>query len=71
MIKTYINKPENSKFIKNIFAIERRGEVERFESWKKSGNRLLLWHGSKVSNFMGILAQGLKSKMEVYLQFLI
>lgn len=47
-------------FIHNIFALERKGEAERFDAWKKIGNRTLLWHGSKVSNFMGILAQGLK-----------
>lgn len=47
--------------IVNIFAIEKRGEAQRFEAWKKFGNRMLLWHGSRISNFMGILAQGLKS----------
>lgn len=27
---------------------------------KKIGNNLLLWHGSRVSNFVGILSQGLR-----------
>ncbi len=30
MIKAYVNKPNRPGFIKNIFAIEKRGEVERF-----------------------------------------
>lgn len=42
--------------ISNIFAIERRGEAQRFEQHKQFGNRMLLWHGSKISNYMGILA---------------
>ncbi|CAD8087427.1 unnamed protein product [Paramecium primaurelia] len=58
LIKQYINQSSTPK-ISNIFAIERRGEAERFEI-NKQYNRLLLWHGSKISNFMGILAQGLK-----------
>ncbi|CAK85722.1 unnamed protein product (macronuclear) [Paramecium tetraurelia] len=58
LIQQYINQSSTPK-ISNIFAIERRGEAERFES-NKQYNRLLLWHGSKISNFMGILAQGLK-----------
>ncbi|CAD8079248.1 unnamed protein product [Paramecium primaurelia] len=58
LIDQYINQSATPK-ISNIFAIERRGEAERFEI-NKQYNRLLLWHGSKISNFMGILAQGLK-----------
>ena len=27
---------------------------------KKIGNNMLLWHGSRVSNFVGILSQGLR-----------
>ena len=47
-------------FIKNVFALERKGETERFSQWNNLKNRMLLWHGSKISNFMGILAHGLK-----------
>lgn len=69
LITTYIKRSHNSQknFVKNIFAIERRGEAERFETWKKFGNRRLLWHGSKVSNFMGILAQGLKGISHLFM----
>jgi len=49
-----------NKLIKNVFAIERKGEKERISQWSHLKNRMLLWHGSKVANFLGILSQGLK-----------
>jgi len=44
----------------NIFAIERKGEAERISKWKTVKNKMLLWHGSKLTNFMGLLSKGLK-----------
>ncbi|KAL5115482.1 hypothetical protein ACEQ8H_006623 [Pleosporales sp. CAS-2024a] len=51
--------------VEAIFRIERQGEVERFEKSEysqvvKKSNRRLLWHGSRVTNFGGILGQGLR-----------
>ena len=50
--------------LEDIFRIERRGEEERFAQSKfsklKDKNRLLLWHGSRTTNFGGILSQGLR-----------
>jgi len=49
--------------VEDIFRIERQGELERFEKSeysKVSRNRRLLWHGSRVTNFGGILGQGLR-----------
>ncbi|KAL2159038.1 hypothetical protein VTH06DRAFT_2797 [Thermothelomyces fergusii] len=49
--------------IENIFRIERQGERERFENspfGKLNQNRRLLWHGSRCTNFGGILSQGLR-----------
>lgn len=47
-----------------MFRIERAGERERFTksefSSLKKKNKLLLWHGSRASNFGGILSQGLR-----------
>jgi len=40
-----------------IYKISREGEAERF---KDLGNRRLLWHGSRTSNFISILSQGLR-----------
>ena len=47
----------NGKLI-DAFKIEREGEAAKFD--KKIGNRQLLWHGSRFSNFAGILSQGLR-----------
>ncbi|KAJ6134592.1 hypothetical protein N7523_000914 [Penicillium sp. IBT 18751x] len=48
----------------DIFRIERRGENDRFNSSAhanlKNSDRRLLWHGSRSTNFGGILSQGLR-----------
>lgn len=49
--------------VQNIFRIERRGERDRFNQSQFSGpirDRRLLWHGSRATNFGGILSQGLR-----------
>ncbi|KAK4185888.1 putative poly polymerase 2 [Podospora australis] len=49
--------------IENIFRIERQGEKDRFDNskfGKLNQNRRLLWHGSRTTNFGGILSQGLR-----------
>ena len=33
---------------------------DRFKPFKKLHNRMLLWHGSRTTNYAGILSQGLK-----------
>jgi ankyrin repeat protein/predicted DNA-binding WGR domain protein len=43
-----------------IFALERKGETERFAKFLKMKNRKLLWHGSRTMNFLGVLNRGLK-----------
>ncbi|KAI4216721.1 MAG: hypothetical protein LQ349_009091, partial [Xanthoria aureola] len=50
--------------LEDIFRIERAGESDRFEKSEfgklhKSDKRLL-WHGSRTTNFGGILSQGLR-----------
>ncbi|KAK9708347.1 hypothetical protein K7432_009695 [Basidiobolus ranarum] len=44
------------------FQLERSTEPERWleGGCDKIGNRKLLWHGSRLSNFVGILSQGLR-----------
>ncbi|KAJ5716365.1 hypothetical protein N7493_008276 [Penicillium malachiteum] len=45
----------------NIFRIERLGEAERYCKWVQKEKRpRLLWHGSHINNFQGILKQGLR-----------
>ncbi|RBR06655.1 uncharacterized protein FIESC28_10970 [Fusarium coffeatum] len=49
--------------VKDIFRIERQGECKRFdesEFSKISSDRRLLWHGSRTTNYGGILSQGLR-----------
>lgn len=49
--------------LQDIFRIERPGEEARFKkgtSKLKDSNRLLLWHGSRTTNYGGILSQGLR-----------
>jgi predicted DNA-binding WGR domain protein len=42
----------------DVFKISRDDEDARFK--KQIGNRNLLWHGSRTSNYAGILSQGLR-----------
>ncbi|XP_033838942.1 poly [ADP-ribose] polymerase 2 [Periophthalmus magnuspinnatus] len=44
--------------VEDIFTVDRRGESENF--LKDLHNRTLLWHGSRLSNWVGILSQGLR-----------
>jgi poly [ADP-ribose] polymerase len=46
----------------HLFSLEREGEASRFKPFATNENRMLLWHGSKISNFIGILKQGLRIK---------
>ncbi len=45
--------------IKDMFAINRIEEEMRYLKWKTLHNRQLLWHGSRLCNFVGILTKGL------------
>ena len=60
ILKKYIFKQSTNYKISHIFRVERRGEYERFLSFEKKKNRLLLFHGTKSWNFLGILSQGLR-----------
>ncbi|KAI1367844.1 poly polymerase catalytic domain-containing protein [Xylaria arbuscula] len=47
--------------VQEIFRIERDGEFGRFDaSHKNPRDRRLLWHGSRCTNYGGILSQGLR-----------
>lgn len=41
-----------------VFVMSRHGEEERFA--KDIPNHQLLWHGSRLTNYVGILSQGLR-----------
>lgn len=46
--------------VQEIFKVARKGEERRYKPFKKLHNRQLLWHGSRTTNFVGILSHGLK-----------
>lgn len=50
--------------LEDIFRIDRTGEAARFEKSDfaklKKSDRRLLWHGSRTTNYGGILSQGLR-----------
>ena len=43
-----------------IFKVWRQDEVEEFKKFETLKNRQLLFHGSTISNYLGILSQGLQ-----------
>jgi poly [ADP-ribose] polymerase 1 len=51
---------EYSLEVLDVFAINRQGEKRRYKPFKKLHNRQLLWHGSRLTNYVGILSHGLK-----------
>ncbi|XP_020598702.1 poly [ADP-ribose] polymerase 2-A [Phalaenopsis equestris] len=44
----------------HLFSVSRKGEAERFRKFSDVQNRMLLWHGSRLTNWTGILSQGLR-----------
>jgi len=43
-----------------IFKVARQGEAKVYKPFRDLHNRQLLWHGSRTTNFAGILSQGLR-----------
>jgi len=43
-----------------VFSLEREGEATRYQKFEKLHNRQMLWHGSRLTNWAGILSQGLR-----------
>lgn len=41
----------------DVFEVDKEGEKEQF---RDLGNRMLLWHGSRLTNYVGILSRGLR-----------
>lgn len=46
--------------VQEIFKINRDGERQRYRPFEELHNRQLLWHGSRTTNYAGILSQGLR-----------
>lgn len=43
-----------------IFSVNRRETAKQSQAFQNIGNHVLLWHGSRLANFVGILTNGLK-----------
>ena len=43
-----------------VFKVVRHGEHKRYKPFQKWHNRQLLWHGSRTTNYVGILSQGMR-----------
>ena len=61
MLKTYSDNTKMNKKIKVLecFKIEREGEADKYNPQGLS-NKKLLFHGSRFSNFVGILSNGMR-----------
>uniref|UniRef100_A0A4W5NIM2 Poly [ADP-ribose] polymerase n=1 Tax=Hucho hucho TaxID=62062 RepID=A0A4W5NIM2_9TELE len=46
--------------VEEIFKIVREGEYQKYRPFQDLPNRQLLWHGSRTTNYAGILSQGLR-----------
>lgn len=44
-------------YILQVYKVRRHGEDKRYNAFKKLPNRKLLWHGSRLTNFAGIISQ--------------
>ena len=62
MVEKYVRNTHEGSTprIANLYKVSREGEEARFKTKAHLGNRMLLWHGSRLTNFVGILSQGLR-----------
>eukprot|EP01101_Sappina_pedata_P011845 TRINITY_DN8029_c0_g1_i1.p1 TRINITY_DN8029_c0_g1~~TRINITY_DN8029_c0_g1_i1.p1 ORF type:complete len:676 (-),score=238.61 TRINITY_DN8029_c0_g1_i1:70-1926(-) len=62
MIEKYVKNTHqgSTPVIDEVYEIVREGEEQRFIPQKPLGNRMLLWHGSRLTNYVGIISQGLR-----------
>ena len=63
LLETYVEQSqEKGSRIKllDVLEVEREGEAEQFVPRRDDANRQLLWHGSRLTNYVGILSTGLR-----------
>ena len=66
MIKKYIENTNSGSHrfgdvkLVSLWDAAREGELDRYKPWMSNKNRKLLWHGSRLTNWVGILSQGLR-----------
>ena len=59
IIQKYINNSSKGTKIKNLFGVIRKGESEKISKLNLN-NHFLLFHGTKIFNYLGIFSNGLK-----------
>jgi poly [ADP-ribose] polymerase len=58
IMKVYV---DINRRVQDLFVLDRESESEKFASSSHAhSNRQLLWHGSRLTNYVGILSQGLR-----------
>ncbi|KAH7462014.1 hypothetical protein PRIC1_005911 [Phytophthora ramorum] len=66
LIQTYIRnsnccgRKQDRLQLLSVFRVEKPEQETRFESFRKFTNRRILWHGSHLANWLGILSEGLR-----------
>lgn len=60
LLQLYAENGGNTQKIVNIFRVRRSEETRRIQKHASIKQRLLLWHGTSLSNLLGIFTQGLK-----------
>ncbi|KAF4320164.1 hypothetical protein BBO99_00005893 [Phytophthora kernoviae] len=66
LIQTYIRnsnccgRKQDRLQLLSVFRVEKREQEQRFEPFQKFANRRILWHGSHLANWLGILTEGLR-----------
>jgi hypothetical protein len=60
LLEKYVSQSSVGVKISNLFKIQRKGEGDNISRWDHLPNHRLLFHGSKIFNFIGILTNGLK-----------
>lgn len=67
-IETYTRNTTVHQFkieIFEVFKVCRHEERQRFQQFKHFNNRMLLWHGSRTTNFASIISNGLKISAQI------
>eukprot|EP01123_Difflugia_compressa_P004961 TRINITY_DN1648_c0_g2_i1.p1 TRINITY_DN1648_c0_g2~~TRINITY_DN1648_c0_g2_i1.p1 ORF type:complete len:483 (-),score=84.40 TRINITY_DN1648_c0_g2_i1:141-1589(-) len=65
MIEQMVQNTQSDQFkynieLEEVFELNREGEADRFAPYVKLPHHRLLWHGSRMSNYIGIISQGLR-----------
>uniref|UniRef100_A0AAV1UMD3 Poly [ADP-ribose] polymerase n=1 Tax=Peronospora matthiolae TaxID=2874970 RepID=A0AAV1UMD3_9STRA len=66
LIQTYIRnsnccgRKQDRLQLLSVFRVEKSEQETRFEPFRKFSNRRILWHGSHLANWSGILSEGLR-----------